>query len=482
MPPYVGQVLGYQNDTWDNSPTSFTQRWQRDNVNIGGATADEYTLVSGDLGAMIRVGVTPHNAFGAGPEVFSAAVGPVEVAENTATWNPSDDSPNMSYTNSNRNAASSVSFNFEGVRGTHSTADIDDDLMYFEVRVLKYAAVWQAEIGVANSSPNLDSNFGSGQSGGVATRADGSTVIEGGAGAAGGSTFQTGDVVSVWFNRSSKKYWQGRGGIPASGDPAAGTGAQATFGGTSGPWFPFTTLLDPEIMQSRFHSTQAKFRLVSGARLPSNGASVRSGFTAAWDPEDMMLFVASGNDGFVLSNSNRRATAATAGAGATRMIRSQIPVLKDGGKVYWETKLIQNNNGGLLTGTGLHRGDARMNEQIGQTNSCGIRTDASSAASIVKDNTNLFTGLSFLPDGTVVNHCYDPATGKYWIGANNTYYNSGNPAAGTGEIATLSTAHDWWPAVYATYHTGTVDIWDAQFKASEQTYSPPSGFSALGGA
>ena len=41
---------------------TYTYQWQRDTVDIGGATASSYTLVSGDSGHAIRVEVFAHNS------------------------------------------------------------------------------------------------------------------------------------------------------------------------------------------------------------------------------------------------------------------------------------------------------------------------------------------------------------------------------------------------------------------------------------
>jgi hypothetical protein len=62
--PTVGQTLTCPTGTWSGSP-SFTYQWQRDNVNIGGATANTYLLVVGDGTHNVRCRVTGTNAGGA---------------------------------------------------------------------------------------------------------------------------------------------------------------------------------------------------------------------------------------------------------------------------------------------------------------------------------------------------------------------------------------------------------------------------------
>lgn len=68
--PTVGEVLTTTNGTWTGSGLSFTYQWQDCNsvgascVNIGGATASSYTIVSADLGDTITAIVTATNSGG----------------------------------------------------------------------------------------------------------------------------------------------------------------------------------------------------------------------------------------------------------------------------------------------------------------------------------------------------------------------------------------------------------------------------------
>lgn len=74
----VGTVRTAVTGTWTGSPT-FTYKWQRNNVDIPGATASTYTLVTDDIGNMIRVVVIGTNA-GGSTTVNSPALGPVVAA------------------------------------------------------------------------------------------------------------------------------------------------------------------------------------------------------------------------------------------------------------------------------------------------------------------------------------------------------------------------------------------------------------------
>jgi len=73
---------------------------------------------------------------------------------------------------------------------------------------------------------------------------------------------------------------------------------------------------------------------------------------------------------------------------------------------------------------------------------------------------------------------YDAATGKIWVGKNGTWYNSGNPAAGTGQITTLTTSYVYTPAAHLN-STGSGNGVTLNCGQRPFTYTPPSGFKAL---
>jgi hypothetical protein len=59
----VGSVLSCTTGTWTKSPTSYADQWQRDGVNISGATVSTYTTVTADIGKLVRCIVTATNDF-----------------------------------------------------------------------------------------------------------------------------------------------------------------------------------------------------------------------------------------------------------------------------------------------------------------------------------------------------------------------------------------------------------------------------------
>lgn len=69
-----GQTLTGNHGTWTGSPTSYTYRWLRDGVAIGGATAQTYTLAAADAGTVITFEETPTGPGGTGAPATSAGV------------------------------------------------------------------------------------------------------------------------------------------------------------------------------------------------------------------------------------------------------------------------------------------------------------------------------------------------------------------------------------------------------------------------
>lgn len=77
--PTVGETLATTDGTWNVTPDSVAYQWQRDGMDIGGATANTHALVAGDVGAMVRCVVTATKAEGTA-SANSNAVGPIASA------------------------------------------------------------------------------------------------------------------------------------------------------------------------------------------------------------------------------------------------------------------------------------------------------------------------------------------------------------------------------------------------------------------
>jgi hypothetical protein len=72
---------------------------------------------------------------------------------------------------------------------------------------------------------------------------------------------------------------------------------------------------------------------------------------------------------------------------------------------------------------------------------------------------------------------YDPSSGKLWFGLDGTWFNSGNPAAGTGQVYTITTPTDAWRIFVQSWDT--TNAMSANFGQRPFAYTPPSGFKSL---
>lgn len=74
----------------------------------------------------------------------------------------------------------------------------------------------------------------------------------------------------------------------------------------------------------------------------------------------------------------------------------------------------------------------------------------------------------------------DLDTGEFWFGVNGAWKYSGNPAAGTGEMNITVPAGEWYPAMTVESQAA---LWGVTLhdRATDQTYTPPSGFTPWAG-
>jgi len=88
------------------------------------------------------------------------------------------------------------------------------------------------------------------------------------------------------------------------------------------------------------------------------------------------------------------------------------------------------------------------------------------------------TGYTFAA-GDVMGIAFDASSGKVWIAKNNTWFNSGNPAAGTGQVGTATGYSALAPVIDGTNNAGAKDIINVNFGQRAFTYTPPDGFKSL---
>jgi len=136
----VGQTLSTTNGTWTEASaiTSFTYQWQRNNVNISGATSSSYILVEADYNTNIRCVVTATNAAGTA-SANSNSVGPIAGLAPVNTVAPvvsgiAASGETLSTTNGTWTGVPTPSYSFQWQRGstnisgaTGSTYTISND-------------------------------------------------------------------------------------------------------------------------------------------------------------------------------------------------------------------------------------------------------------------------------------------------------------------------------------------------------------------
>jgi len=96
--------------------------------------------------------------------------------------------------------------------------------------------------------------------------------------------------------------------------------------------------------------------------------------------------------------------------------------------------------------------------------------------------TNGTTLFASYASGDIINLAIDFDSGKIWAGKNGTWYNSGNPAAGTNETSSFTVgSEDWafWAEYVAAGDNGNRSSVRANFGQRPFAYTPPTGFRAL---
>lgn len=182
-----------------------------------------------------------------------------------------------------------------------------------------------------------------------------------------------------------------------------------------------------------------------------------------WNPSD-----AGGN--IILSNSNRDAECSVI---AWNSVRAAAGITS--GKYYWEIKLEDLASHvhaipGMMDGsatTGSYPGNSASSWGAQSTNSIFVN-------GVTRDYA---TAMPTFADNDIFMFAFDDSAGKAWMGVNGTWFNSGDPAAGTGSVCSAMTSGTWYPAT----GVGTTGIKVRIISnISSFTYSIPTGFSAYG--
>lgn len=197
------------------------------------------------------------------------------------------------------------------------------------------------------------------------------------------------------------------------------------------------------------------------------GAGSGGGSSAVylWDSSDKSA-------GITLSGGDLIATV-SAGTDQWRSIISDTAIAS--GKWYWEipiTEALRANGDNVLVGVS----DTRPADGSFVGNTSGSYAYYQSG---VKFNGGTPTGFgATYTTGDVIQVAVDTTAGKVWFGKNNTWQGGGNPGAGTGE-AYSGLSGTKYAACSLFRGVAPPTKITAAFAAADQTYSPPSGFSAL---
>jgi hypothetical protein len=170
---------------------------------------------------------------------------------------------------------------------------------------------------------------------------------------------------------------------------------------------------------------------------------------------------------FTLSNSNRTATSTNSSWKSVRSVTGRT-----GGKFYAEVLVVNGTSANVLIGVGTS--SASLLTYIGGDAS-GWGYYNSSPARRWHNNVGADWGNTYT-SGDVIGIAIDTNAGHIWWSKNGTWQAGGDPAAGTGAAYTnLPSASDLFIHASLFPIDGSVT---SQFADTQQTYTPPSGFSS----
>lgn len=142
---------------------------------------------------------------------------------------------------------------------------------------------------------------------------------------------------------------------------------------------------------------------------------------------------------------------------------------------YWELLIVA---GGLSNNlAGMMDSGASLTTYVGNTaNSFGIQ---STTAIAVNGITRDYATVMNFAVNDVIGMAFNRVTGKVFIHQNGTYFNGGDPGAGTGSCVSAMTSGNWYPAASGFETTSKLRMIS---DAASFTYPIPSGFRPYGAA
>jgi len=151
-------------------------------------------------------------------------------------------------------------------------------------------------------------------------------------------------------------------------------------------------------------------------------------------------------------------------------------------KIYFEVNVVTGTSVGNYFAVGIAPSTLGLSTEIGiGSGSFSIESDQATASlkRISGTGTSYGAGTNFAT-GNVLQVAIDQANGKIWFGKNNTWFDSGNPSAGTNPAtSTLSTTEQYFIGTTFYIDAGTPPVLAFNFGQRPFSYTPPTGFVRL---
>jgi hypothetical protein len=170
-----------------------------------------------------------------------------------------------------------------------------------------------------------------------------------------------------------------------------------------------------------------------------------------------------------LTEANLKATGASS---AYNNVYSTFMIPKDV-KTYFEVTVVNSLGGG--NNLAFYLDSVIDLSRVGAPSGAyGIDFGVTSTYYTYLNGSSTNTGIS-ISNGHTLQMAIDQASGKMWIGINNTWLSSGNPSTGDNSIATISTTTDYFIRALC-YSSGSMAF---NFGQRPFAYTPPSGYKKL---
>ena len=188
----------------------------------------------------------------------------------------------------------------------------------------------------------------------------------------------------------------------------------------------------------------------------------------------------SADDVATFANGNLKVSQSANGEWQSTM--GTIPV--SSGKWYYEVKVHTKPTATTENWlAGFHDLALEYNNlYYGEAGNCAWGIDANNPE-VFKD-TDRTTGYgSAISDGDILQFALDVDAEKFWVGVNNTWTSSGDPAAGSNpSLSSLGSGKTWIPKISMYAYNTPWGVFEANFGAQGFSYTPPTDFKAINAA